>query len=46
MTTWSPEQVEVRLAEAADVLSRLPEERLQGFVSAWPEVVRSFWESY
>jgi len=46
MTTWSPEQVEVRLAEAADVLSRLPEERLQGFVSTWPEVVRSFWESY
>ena len=46
MTDWTTEQVEERLTEAADVLARLPEKRLQGFVSAWPEVVRSFWESY
>ena len=46
MTTWSPEQVEERLTEAADVLNRLPEEQVQGYFSAWPEIVRSFWDSY
>ena len=42
MTTWSPEQVEERLVEAADVLKRLPEEKVQGYFSVWPEIVRSF----
>ena len=43
---WTPSLVEERLAEAADVLKRLPEEKVQGYFSVWPEVVRSFWDSY
>jgi len=42
MTTWSPEQVEERLTEAADVLKRLPEERVQGYFNVWPEIVHDF----
>ena len=39
---WTTSLVEDRLVEAADVLSRLPEERVQGYFSVWPEVVRDF----
>ena len=42
MTTWSPEEVEERLTEAADVLKRLPTERVQGYFNLWPEVVHDF----
>ncbi len=46
MTTWSPELVEERLTEAADVLKRLPEERVQGYFSVWPEIVRSVFDAF
>lgn len=42
MAEWSREQVEERLAEAADVLKRLPEERVPGYFSTWPEVFRDW----
>jgi len=42
MADWTPERVEERLSEAADVLKRLPEEKVQGFFNVWPEVVRDF----
>ena len=45
-TRWTASLVEGRLAEAAEVLSRLPEERVQGYFNAWPEVVRSYWEAF
>jgi len=43
---WTPERVEARIEEAADTLRRLPEERVQGFVSTWPPVVRDFWDAF
>lgn len=39
---WTPSMVEGRLSEAAYVLKRLPEPRLSGFFSTWPEFVYSF----
>jgi hypothetical protein len=39
MGEWTPTLVEARLAEAADVLKRLPEERVRGCVSSWPAIV-------
>jgi hypothetical protein len=36
---WRCSQVAERLAEAADVLSRLPEERIRGFYDLWPRMV-------
>lgn len=39
---WTAGLVEARLSEAAFVLKRLPEPRLQGYFSTWPEVVHSF----
>jgi hypothetical protein len=33
---WTPQTVAERLAEAADVLDRLPEPRGRGFYSLWP----------
>lgn len=41
-TRWTPSMVEERLVEAADVLKRLPEVRVQGYYSLWPEVVHEF----
>jgi Domain of unknown function (DUF6362) len=38
-TGWTPELVAERLAEAADVLARLPEERARGFYDLWPRLV-------
>jgi hypothetical protein len=38
-TGWTPELVAERLAEAADVLARLPEERSRGFYDLWPRLV-------
>ncbi|NQV82602.1 MAG: hypothetical protein HQ494_02170 [Rhodospirillales bacterium] len=43
---WTPSLVEDRLVEAVSVLQRLPEERVQGYFSAWPEIVRNFWDAY
>jgi hypothetical protein len=39
---WTPSMVEARLSEAAYVLRRLPEPRLSGYFSTWPEFVYSF----
>jgi Domain of unknown function (DUF6362) len=38
-TGWTPELVAERLAEAADVLARLPQERARGFYDLWPRLV-------
>ena len=38
-TGWTPELVAKRLAEAADVLARLPEERSRGFYDLWSRIV-------
>jgi Domain of unknown function (DUF6362) len=38
-TGWTSELVAERLAEAADVLARLPEERVPGFYDLWPRIV-------
>lgn len=37
---WTPLMVEERLVEAADVLRRLPDTRLQGYVSLWPPYIQ------
>ena len=42
MSAWAPKLVEARLSEAAFVLKRLPEPRLSGYFSTWPDVVQSF----
>ena len=43
---WTATMVGGRLAEAADTLRRLPSAKVQGYVSAWPQVVRDFWEGF
>lgn len=43
---WTPRMVGVFLEEAADTLRRLPEQRIQGYVSTWPDVVRDGWDAY
>lgn len=42
MAEWTPEQIEKRLEEAADVLKRLPEQKVRGYFNVWPEVVHDF----
>jgi hypothetical protein len=42
MVNWTPEQVEARLKEAADVLKRLPETKARGYSNLWPRVVHDF----
>lgn len=42
MAEWTAERVEERLREAADVLRRLPERRIQGYFSLWPRIVYEF----
>ena len=42
MADWTPERVEDRLAEAADVLKRLPEEKVRGYFGVWPEIIHDF----
>jgi len=42
MAEWTREQVEERLIEAADVMKRLPEVRVQGYFSLWPAIRESF----
>jgi hypothetical protein len=43
---WTPARVEARLTDAADVLQRLPDVRVQGFISAWPDIVHSVHEAF
>ena len=42
MTDWTPDEVEARLKEAADVLDRLPDRNVQGYFNLWPAVVHDF----
>ncbi len=42
MTEWTPSLVEARLAEAALVLKRLPEVKVQGYFSTWPKIFYEF----
>lgn len=42
---WTPLLVEEQLAEAAEVLKRLPNVTVQGYASTWPPYVREYWES-
>lgn len=42
MPEWTPSLVEARLAEAADVLKRLPECRVQGYFNTWPDIMMEF----
>jgi hypothetical protein len=41
-TQWTPSLVEARLAEAASVLKRLPEPKLQGYYNLWPRIIYEF----
>ena len=43
---WTPSLVETHMVEAADVLARLPDTKMQGYVSLWPPMMREFWESF
>jgi hypothetical protein len=42
MIEWTPSLVEARLAEAALVLKRLPEVKVQGYFSTWPKIFYEF----
>jgi hypothetical protein len=39
---WTPSLVEERLAEAADVLKRLPPVKMRGYFSSWPTIISEF----
>jgi hypothetical protein len=39
---WTPSLVEEHLAEAADVLKRLPERKAQGYFNTWPAMSYEF----
>lgn len=43
---WTPKLIEERFEEAADTLRRLPEDRVQGYFSTWPSIVRDTREAY
>jgi hypothetical protein len=40
MTTWTADAVAERFQEAAETIRRLPRQRIQGYYSLWPEIVR------
>lgn len=42
MVHWTRDDVEARLLEAADVLKRLPSERVPGFFNTWPDIMVEF----
>ena len=42
MAEWTRERVEERLVEAAAVMKRLPEEKVQGHFSTWPAILREW----
>ncbi len=39
---WTARRVEDRLAEAADVMRRLPPVRVQGYFNTWPAIAHDF----
>lgn len=41
-TRWTPSLVEERLVEAASVLKRLSEPKLQGYYNLWPRIIYEF----
>ena len=43
---WTPRDVAELLEEAARTLRRLPPVTVRGFFSAWPPVIRDFWEAF
>lgn len=43
---WTASLIEERMVEAADTLKRLPEERVRGYFSTWPAVIRDYWEAF
>ncbi|MBM3950779.1 MAG: hypothetical protein FJ311_04930 [Rhodospirillales bacterium] len=43
---WTASLIEERMVEAADTLKRLPEERIRGYFSTWPPVIRDYWEAF
>jgi len=44
MHDWTIEDVALRFEEAVSTGRRLPQVRTQGYVSAWPPVLRQEWE--
>ena len=42
---WTARMVAVYLEEAADTLRRLPEKRVQGYGSTWPDIVQDTWDA-
>lgn len=42
MDDWTRDLVEARLIEAADVMKRLPERRMQGYFTLWPKIAYEF----
>ena len=42
MDDWTVKMVETRLAEAADVMRRLPPVRVPGYFSTWPRALVEF----
>ena len=43
---WNSKLVTKCLEDAAETMGRLPNVRVQGYVSSWPSTVRQFWEAY
>ncbi|MBF0153237.1 MAG: hypothetical protein HQL64_05805 [Magnetococcales bacterium] len=46
MAEWTPKKVAARLDEAAGVMKRLPSVRPRKVQSAWPPIIREFYEAY
>lgn len=44
MTQWTEKMVANRFEEAMETMKRLPSERVQGYISSWPEIKLSEWE--
>ena len=42
MAHWTRDDVEARVVEAADVLKRLPPDRVPGFFNTWPDIMVEF----
>lgn len=42
MTDWTADSVESRLIEAARTLNCLPEQRIQGYYTLWPQITYEF----
>jgi hypothetical protein len=46
MKKWTHEMVAERMEEAAETLKRLPMDGPRDVRSAWPPIIRDFWEAY